>query len=257
VAPSAPDPELRAACALVFVEDLASPELCQDDDHHLGEVLRLKPGELVAAGDGSGSWRICTFAGVQRASEKRSAKRSKDAGHCGLEIAGAIRSTTRLSPVLEIGLCWAKSERTEWAVAKLAELGVDRVTPVVADRSVVRPDEQAATRRRARLSKIAREAAMQSRRLFLPEIGEAESLDAFVARRTPSPIALAEPGGDVISLATPSVAIGPEGGWSERELALVDTKVCLGNGVLRIETAAVAAGVLLTAMRTSAPVAPS
>ena len=59
-----------------------------------------------------------------------------------------------------------------------------------------------------------------------------------------------------MSLATPLVLVGPEGGWSSRELALVDKKVTLGDGILRVETAAIAAGVLLTALR-SASVAPT
>ena len=63
---------------------------------------------------------------------------------------------------------------------------------------------------------------------------------------------MAEPGGAPISLATPVVLVGPEGGWSERELALVANKVSLGDGILRVETAAVAAGALLTALRSMA-----
>ena len=51
---------------------------------------------------------------------------------------------------------------------------------------------------------------------------------------------------------SPVVLVGPEGGWTPRELALVETKVSLGNGVLRVETAAVAAGVILSALRNMA-----
>lgn len=62
--------------------------------------------------------------------------------------------------------------------------------------------------------------------------------------------ALAEPGGSPISLAAPTVLVGPEGGWSDRERTeAAGRTVSLGAGVLRAETAAVAAGVLLTALR--------
>ena len=98
---------------------------------------------------------------------------------------------------------------------------------------------------------------MQSRRPFLPEIGTSQTLDEVLGRSPASEIALAEPGGSPISLATPVVLVGPEGGWSERELALVGNKVSLGDGVLRVETAAVAAGALLTALRSMALVPPS
>jgi 16S rRNA (uracil1498-N3)-methyltransferase len=98
---------------------------------------------------------------------------------------------------------------------------------------------------------------MQSRRPFLPEIGTSQTVEEVLGRSPVSDIALAEPGGSPISLATPVVLVGPEGGWSDRELALVGNKVSLGDGVLRVETAALAAGTLLTALRSMALVPPS
>jgi RsmE family RNA methyltransferase len=74
-------------------------------------------------------------------------------------------------------------------------------------------------------------------------------VDDIVARQGLSAIALAEPGEGALSLGTPVVLVGPEGGWSPRELALVASKVGLGDGVLRVETAALAAGVLLSTLR--------
>ena len=96
-------------------------------------------------------------------------------------------------PLVEVGFSWAKAERTEWAVAKLVELGVNVLTPLVADRTVVRPDREQAARRSERLRRIIREAAMQSRRPFLPEMGASCSVDEMARRDTP--VALAEPGG--------------------------------------------------------------
>jgi 16S rRNA (uracil1498-N3)-methyltransferase len=262
----APSTALRDAAALVFVQDLGSPELGEDDCHHLGDVLRLKPGELVVAADGAGTWRLCEFSGPDARGRGRhggygghrgrGGHEATAAGRFALEITGPLQRQERRSPILEVAFSWAKGDRTEWAVAKLVELGVDRLTPLVADRTVARPDPAGAAKRDERLRRIVREAAMQSRRPFLPEVGATQSVDAVVARSSPSGLALAEPGGDLVSLATPLVLVGPEGGWSPRELALVDQKVSLGDGILRVETAAIAAGVLLTALR-SAPVAPA
>ena len=256
MAPCAPDAKLRAAATLVFVEDLDSLSLCEDDAHHLGEVLRLRPGEAVAAGDGAGSWRICSFTGPKAPVRGRAGGSIAKASRFGLEVAGPVHHMERPLPILDVGFSWAKAERTEWAVAKLVELGLDFLTPLMTDRTVVRPDRDGATRREARLRKIVREAAMQSRRPFLPEIGTSQSVDAVLGRSPASNIALAEPGGSPISLQTPIVLVGPEGGWSPRELALVDNKVSLGDGVLRVETAAMAAGVLLTALRSVAMTPP-
>ncbi|MGO9332896.1 MAG: RsmE family RNA methyltransferase [Acidimicrobiales bacterium] len=256
MAPCAPDAELRAATTLVFVEDLDSLSLCEDDAHHLGEVLRLRPGEAVAAGDGAGAWRICSFTGPKASVRGRAGGAIDKASRFGLEVAGPVHRMERPLPMLEVGFSWAKAERTEWAVAKLVELGLDLLTPLMTDRTVVRPGWHGTTRREARLHKIVRAAAMQSRRPFLPEIGTSQSVDAVLGRSPASDIALAEPGGSPISLQTPIVLVGPEGGWSPRELALVDNKVSLGDGVLRVETAAMAAGVLLTALRSTAVTPP-
>ncbi|MGA2529061.1 MAG: RsmE family RNA methyltransferase [Acidimicrobiales bacterium] len=240
--------------ALVFVEDLETPELNADDAHHLGEVLRLRPGELVGAADGAGSWRICTFTGTG-ARSRQAPRAPSQKGHFGLEAAGPVLHLEPASPVLEIGFSWAKAERTEWAVAKLVELGLDILTPLVADRTVVRPDRDGAARRTERLQRIVRESAMQSRRPFLPRISESQTVDEVASRARIGALALAEPGGSTVSLDTPVILVGPEGGFSPRELALVDNKVSLGDGVLRVETAAVAAGVLLSALRSAALVA--
>ncbi len=59
-------------------------------------------------------------------------------------------------------------------------------------------------------------------------------------------MSVAEPGGDRLAVGATTVAIGPEGGWSESGLAAAGGTVDLGAGVLRVETAAITAGVLLT-----------
>ena len=59
-------------------------------------------------------------------------------------------------------------------------------------------------------------------------------------------IPIAEPGGEALSGDDRSIAIGPEGGWSDAELAAAARRVDLGPGVLRVETAAVTAAVLMT-----------
>jgi 16S rRNA (uracil1498-N3)-methyltransferase len=255
VTASVPEAALRAASALVFVEDLDAPELGSDDAHHLGEVLRLKPGERVAAADGAGAWRLYELVRPRSASTARSGRHAARVDRFDLEPVGPLQQRQRPMPILEVGFSWAKGDRTEWAVAKLVELGLDRLTPLVADRTVVRPANAGAARRDERLRKIVREAAMQSRRPYLPEVSSSQSVDEFVARSNSGDVALAEPGGAPVSLLTPVVLVGPEGGWSPRELALVANRVSLGDGILRVETAALAAGTLLTALR-SAAVAP-
>lgn len=215
--------------AHVFVDDLGSPELSPPDRHHLERVLRLRPGDPVTAADGRGGLRPCVVAAGGR-----------------LEPVGPITRHERLAPAITVAMAAAKGERPEWAVQKLTEAGVDEIVVFVADRSVVRWDGERAGRHLARLARVAREAAMQSRRAWLPEVRGVETFAALAGRPG---AAMADPAGSPPSLSTPVVLVGPEGGWSDAERGRGLPLVALGDGVLRVETAAVAAGLLLTALR--------
>jgi 16S rRNA (uracil1498-N3)-methyltransferase len=220
-------PGLRESAAHVFVDDLDAPSLGDDDRHHLERVLRLRAGEVVTASDGAGRWRQCRYAG-------------------DLEAVGEIVAEERPSPSITVAVALTKGERLDWAVQKLTEVGVDVIIPFTADRSVVRWDGERAGHHVERLRRIARQAAMQSRRAVLPAV---EDLHTFADATAIGGAVLAEPGGDPPALERPAVLVGPEGGWSENELAAPLLRVGLGPTVLRTETAAVAAGTLLCALR--------
>ena len=134
-------------------------------------------------------------------------------------------------------------------MSKLTELGVDRILPVIAARSVVRWEPDRVGGHLERLRRVARESAMQSRRAWLPEVMDPETLAELVSRHDPGTLALAEPGGDPPSLAHPTVLVGPEGGWTDEEVAMVACRIGLGDQILRVETAAITLGALLGALR--------
>lgn len=219
--------ELREAAAHVFVADVDAPELSPDDRRHLERVLRLRTGEDVTVSDGAGRWRRCRFGNA-------------------LEPVGDIHSDAQPTPPVTIAVALTKGERLDWATQKLTELGVDRIVPVAAARSVVRWDADRAGHHTERLRRIARQAAMQSRRTWLPSVDDLRTFAEVVA--LPG-AALAEPGGDPPSLERPVVLVGPEGGWDENEQAASLARVSLGPTVLRAETAAVAAAALLCGLR--------
>ena len=219
------------AKAHVFVADLVAPELDSRDRHHLEMVLRLRAGEVVTASDGAGRWVACRFAG-------RAA---------GLEVDGEVAFEPAADPTVTIAFAPPKGDRPEWAVQKLTELGVDRIVPLMAARSVVRWNGgEPASAPVARLRRIVREAAMQSRRVWLPVVDDPLP---FAAAAAMPRAALAVAGGDPPSLDRPLVLVGPEGGWDDDELAAGLPTVGLGPNVLRTETAAVVAGTLLVALR--------
>ena len=221
----------RTAAAHVFVADLELLELADDDAHHLARVLRLRPGEVVSVSDGAGQFRACAWTAAG-----------------GLEAAGPVETEAPPSPAITVGFSLLKGDRTEWVVQKLTEVGVDRILPLVSDRTIVRWDGARARKHGDRLDKVAREAAMQSRRVWLPQVGPAVPLSDVLA--TVDGVAFADFAGEAPSLARPALLVGPAGGWSEAAAAAAPASVTLGPTVLRAETAAVAAGVLLSALRT-------
>jgi 16S rRNA (uracil1498-N3)-methyltransferase len=219
----------RGAAAHVIVADLDAPVLDRTDRHHLESVLRLRPGESVSATDGCGGWRLCAFL----------------AGGILEPESETVRAARRL-PVITIGLAPVKGDRPEWAVRKLTELGVDRIVMLIAARSVVRWDTERARRHLDKLSAVARQAVMQSRQVWLPELTGMDRADEWSWRPG---VALAEPDGAAPTLDHATVLVGPEGGWTKAERQSARATVTLGPAVLRTESAAVAAGVLLTALR--------
>jgi 16S rRNA (uracil1498-N3)-methyltransferase len=215
--------------AHVFVADLADPQLDDADRHHLERVLRLRAGEEVTVSDGRGGWRRCTF------------------GAGGdLQPEGEVEQRPQPAPAITVAFALTKGDKPELTVQKLTELGVDRIVPFVAARSVVRWDDERAARQVERLRRVAREAGMQSRRAHLPEV--AEVADFATVARLPGAV-LADAGGQPPALATPAVLVGPEGGWSDEERAAGLPCAGLGDHVLRAETAAITAAALWTALR--------
>lgn len=219
--------ELRRSAAHVFVADITSPELDEDDAHHLSRVLRLRDGERVTVSDGRGSWRSCEWRGG------------------ALTVVGDVSVEAATSDPVTVAVAPVKGDRTEWTVEKLVEIGVDAIIVLApTDHSVVRWDTGKAAHNVARLGRIARAAASQSRRVHLPLVTGPVPLAEVLA--VPG-VAVAEPGGDPSLDGIGTIVIGPEGGFSAAEVAASGRTVDLGGTVLRADTAAVVAATLLVA----------
>jgi 16S rRNA (uracil1498-N3)-methyltransferase len=208
------------------VEDVEEPVLSADDRHHLARVLRLRDGDPLTVCDAAGRWRPARFGDR-------------------LEPSGDVVEVPPPAREVAVGFTLIKSGRSELVVQKLTELGVDRILLLAVERSVVRWDDGKVAANLERLARVVRESGMQSRRVRLPVL---ESLQRVsVAAHGPG-VAMAEPGGSGLDGDVGLLLIGPEGGWTDAELG-DRRRVSLGSTVLRAETAAIAAGALMVALR--------
>ncbi len=217
------------ARAHAFVADLEAPRLSAHDHHHLARVLRLPPGSEVTVSDGFGRWRA-----------------GRLTGDATVEVTGTLVADARPRPAITVAFALVKGDRPELTVQKLTEVGADRMVPFVAERSVVRWDSAKADRQLARLTDIAREAAGQCRRTWLPQVDRVTTFAEVVGLAGAT---MADLDGDPPTLERPVVLVGPEGGWSDRERATGLPRTRLGSWVLRAETAAITSGALLAALR--------
>ena len=232
-----------AAASQVFVDDPGQPLLSDEDAHHLGRVLRLRDGEEVIAADGRGRWARTVWRGTQTLEPVTNGTGRRWRRRRAVSEAPA-------EPALTVAFAPVKGERPEWVVQKLTELGIDRIVPLRSERSVVRWTGARGQASVEKLRRVAREAAAQCRRVWLPEVCDTVAFADLQGLGGPGEVVLAQLSGDRPTLAQRVVAVGPEGGWSTDELASGLPTVGFGLSVLRAETAAVTAGALLASLRT-------
>ena len=212
--------------------DGATVELDGNQANYLGNVMRLGAGAELLVFDGeSGEW----LARIAEAGKKRM-------------TLSVERRTREPESIPDVWLAFApvKRAQTDWLVEKATELGAAQLLPVMTRRTV------AERVKLERLQSIAVEAAEQCGRTVLPEIGEPVTLTQLLDARDPQRrLYFADESGgeaatDAFRAGPALILVGPEGGFTEEERALVraaptSVAVSLGPRILRAETAALAA----------------
>ena len=192
------------------------------DASHLARSLRARPGEEIEVVDPAG---FMLTVRLDRVSASR--------------VEGTVVSQRPHQPEpqarITIAIANLPAPALELVLSRCTEAGAYSFVVFQADRSVGRGDKL------ERWNTIAREAAMLAGRLRVPEVSAASSADAAlgaedfpVMLQRDSPQRLA----DLRSPRDISLFVGPEGGWSERELDMGETTASLGPRNLRAETAA-------------------
>jgi 16S rRNA (uracil1498-N3)-methyltransferase len=215
-----------------------------EEGRHAATVRRIRAGERVDVGDGTGVVARCQVTSAGRDS-----------------LALGVVAVDRLpvpSPAFVLAQALAKGGRDEQAVEAATELGVDAVVPWQAARSVVRWEGERGEKARRRWAATARAAAKQSRRPRVPVVEAAVSTPRLAERARRSALALvlheeaARPLADVEPPAAGEVllVVGPEGGIAADELEVLvaagAVPVRLGTEVLRSSTAGPAALAVLS-----------
>jgi 16S rRNA (uracil1498-N3)-methyltransferase len=208
--------------------------------HHAVAVRRLAVGEPVLLTDGVGHVATCEVAAT---------------GKARLEVlVRSVSTEPRPTPEIVVVQALPKGDRGELSVELLTEVGVARVVPWAASRSVAVWRGDRAAKSLAKWQATAREAAKQARRAWFPDVSPLASTADVVALLADAPLALvlhegaAEALPDELPDELPGrvvLVVGPEGGLAPEELAAFDEAgartVRLGAEVLRTSTAGVAA----------------
>tara|TARA_A100001037_G_scaffold295655_1_gene315075 strand:- start:181 stop:918 length:738 start_codon:yes stop_codon:yes gene_type:complete len=229
----------------VFVPEDQSPAdgiftIGGEEARHLLKVLRVEVGRQVEVLNGKG---LVWLARVNEVSARSIVLKIEE-----------IRETPQPAIAFEVAMALPKAGRMEETVRQLTELGVSRITPILAERGEVGKLPGRIESKLEKWNRIAVQASKQSGNPWLPNIGEpipfkfwCEGVSKDSCRLLGS---LSADARSISSVRKPSmksvcIGIGPEGGFSKEEedhaLALGFVPVRLGSHVLRIETAAVCA----------------
>ncbi len=213
-----------------------------DEGRHASRVLRLAVGEAALVADGRGGLLTCTVTDVLAD---------------GLRLAvGSRESVPPADPRLTVIQALPKGDRGELAVEVLTELGVDRIVPWAASRSVTQWRDARGAKSLTKWRQTARAAAKQSRRPWLPEITELATTAALAAEPGLVLVLHEDAADALVTVELPTsgsiaMIVGPEGGISDAELAAFVAcgarPVRLGAPVLRTSTAGAAGLAVLSA----------
>lgn len=213
-------------------------------DHlHLTRVLRARPGETVELLDGAGNAFLATLVTIGKSvSEAR--------------IEGPIEFVREPAVPVFVAQALARGDKLEQVIQHGTEIGAVRFTPLMTDRCMVELSAGRAPDRLARWRSVAKGAAEQSGRSLVPSIDPPMGFCAWLTERVArgdQAVVLHTYGDSLRHYLTTHarsedvwLAVGPEGGWSDREINAARSAtgvavVSLGPRVLRTETAALVA----------------
>jgi len=219
-----------------FIDGIAhganSVTLPPDEQKKIRQVLRLNAGDWIAVLPGNGEIWACQL---------------DDGASATVCERYPLPNPAKRKITLAQGL--PRPEKLEEVVRMGTEVGVDSFLIFPSDRSIVKWDERKVQDRLQRLRTIAREASEVCLRPYVPTVNFVKSLGEILSQD--SVIVLSETDGVPVSLSQKlnelegqeaTLVIGPEGGWSPREVGQIGTRAAtMGKLIFRVDTAAISA----------------
>ena len=235
---------IHVDAALAIGQTIALPESAAQ---HVSRVLRLDVGDTLRLFNGDGREYAARLSDLGRKS-------------VSVTVTEAIE-VERESPLrLVLAQALARGEKMDWILQKATELGVTELVPIITERTEVRLDGERSERRLNHWRGVLISACQQCGRVRLPSLHEPTTLGHWLTSLSHPTLGLTlDPDGSetVNSLPTPgpdtaiALVVGPEGGFSERDLAQLRAArfhgLRLGPRILRTETAGPAALAMLQA----------
>ncbi|MDZ4814064.1 MAG: 16S rRNA (uracil(1498)-N(3))-methyltransferase [Pseudomonadota bacterium] len=225
-------------------QTLSLPQFAAD---HAVRVLRMRDGDAITLFNGDGHDYSGRLACVGK-------------GNVGVQV--DIQESVNVESPLAVTLVQAivRGEKMDWILQKATELGAVRIVPVTSERSEVKLGEERADKRHSRWLHVIQSACEQCGRSRVPVLAMPQSLAQYASALPAAADAdlrlclHPEAAFGLSQLAVPTtatIAIGPEGGFSDRDLSILDqvgfTRLRLGPRVLRTETAGTVAMAALQA----------
>lgn len=210
-----------------------------DDSRHIARSLRMAVGDELTVSDKNGQEYLCVLTKIRD-------------DRCDADIISVRSSDTEPKCRITLFMAYPKGDKLETVIQKAVELGAHEIVPFESSRCVKRPKADKASEKRARLARIAEEAAKQCGRGCLPVISLPIKYEDVLARAKEYDLPLfCYEGSNTLSLKSVlekhdmpksiAVVVGSEGGFSEDEAKNAVTagfiSVGLGPRILRCETA--------------------
>lgn len=217
-------------------EEIQSKEysLYGEDGRHISKSLRMSKGESLTLCSPSGTVHNCVVQDI-------------DGDMVRVDVLSS--EISQAEPDVKVTLYQAlpKGDKMELIIQKAVEIGVHKIVPMISSRCVSRPDKKSLAKKILRWQKIAKQAAMQSGRGIVPQVGECVTFNEAVKNAKGEKVIFYELGGESVKTILKdnpseiSMFIGSEGGFSSEEVNLVTEnkgrKATLGKRILRAETA--------------------